>query len=85
MRSVHNNRTTVCHLAIPREVIRLLWHGEEIECEVKERVISLSQGGLKIPRHREFVAQVRGIMQEKSKNLPHSNGQFFVCCMNLNK
>ena len=49
-----------------------------IGCEVKETVISLSQGELKIPRHRELVAQVRGIMQEKSKDLPRSNGQFFL-------
>ena len=35
--SVCNNKTTVCHLAIPREISRLLWHGEEIECEVTGR------------------------------------------------
>ena len=26
IRSVDNNKTTVCHLAIPREVSHLLWH-----------------------------------------------------------
>ena len=27
MCSIDNNKMTVCHLAIPREVSRLLWHG----------------------------------------------------------
>ena len=34
IRSIDNNKTTVCHLAIPREFSHLLWYGEEIECEV---------------------------------------------------
>ena len=27
MRSIDNNKMTVCHLTIPREVNHLLWHG----------------------------------------------------------
>ena len=37
MYSVDNNKITVCHLVIPREVSHSLWHGEEIECEVTGR------------------------------------------------
>ena len=34
MYSVDNNKTTVCHLEISREVSHSLWYGKEIECEV---------------------------------------------------
>ena len=30
-------------------------------------MISLSQGGLKIPKHKELVAQARKVLQEKIK------------------
>ena len=50
MRGIDNNKTTVCHLAIPTDVSRFLRHGAAT-------AISLSQGGLKIPRHEELVAR----------------------------
>ena len=64
MRSVDNNKTTVCHLAIPKSAT---YSGTGIESGVgfplsmkrgdrKVTVISLSQGGLKIPRSKELAA-----------------------------
>ena len=53
-----NNKTTVCHLAIPRATVsRLFWNGAT--------AISLSQGGLKIPRRKELVAWARKIVLEE--------------------
>ena len=53
-----NNKMTVCHLAIPRATVsRLFWNGVT--------AISLSQGGLKIPRRKELVAWARKIVLEE--------------------
>ena len=76
VRSVDNNKTTVCHLAIPREVSCLLYGGNW-----KAMAISLSQGGLKIPRRKEMVARARKIMQEKikqSRNCPFERLEWSV-------
>ena len=67
MRNIDNNKTTVCHLAIPRSQPLALALGN-----LKATTISLSQGGLKISRNKELVARARNILQEKIK-IAHSN------------
>ena len=55
-----NNKRTVCHLA-RNQMLTLAWG------DWKATAISLSQGRLKIPRHKELVAWARKITQGKIK------------------
>jgi len=64
MCSVDNNKTTVCHLAIPREVSRLLWYGA-------------TGRRLRSPLVKGDVARARKIMQG-NRNCPFERLEWSV-------